>query len=113
MLLATRDAGIASVAGDLAGRHRNADPTPADAQAEARVTGRDRASHRGPEVGIVDPVGGVGTEVDDVVAGPGNMVGDQVLEVEAGMVGTESDAHGVILPAGSRRSRSDQYAAPR
>ena len=42
---------------------------------------------------IIDAFGAVGAEVDDLVALLGEPAGELVLEVVAGMVGGEGDAH--------------------
>ena len=55
----------------------------------------DGAAHRFSEVRIVDPVGGVGAQVQDFVAQPAQLLGQSLLEVEACVVRADGDpGHG-------------------
>ena len=58
------------------------------------------------ELGVV--VGGVvlvAAVVDDVVTGPRPVILESVLKLEPGMVGTDVNTHGRIVPHANRRMR--------
>ena len=76
-------------AGDLVGGDGDSDPGAAHADPEVAVPEDHLAAHCGAEVRIVDGVGRVGTEVDDRVAVGGEMLADQLLQSQTGMVATQ------------------------
>lgn len=82
-------------AGDLVGGDADSDATTAEGDAKGPLAADDGSADRGAEVGVVDRIGGVRTDVDDLVAGLFQVDGDDLLESEACMIGTEHDAHEV------------------
>ncbi len=80
-------------AGNLVGGHRDADPRPAGADTQLSQALDDGSPHGGAEVGIVDRQVGVGgAQVRDDVAPPCELVFEDLLESEPGMVRAEGDA---------------------
>ncbi len=67
---------------------------PADDDAPFGASVDDGAAHRGGEVGVVDRSLIVGAEIEDRIPAVGKGPGEGLLEAEAGVVGSESDAHG-------------------
>ena len=109
----------AADASDLVGCHRDTNAAATDAQTGVGITVAHRPPDRSTEVGIIDPIIGVGAAVDDFMAGRPDVVGELLLEVEPGMIRTNSDAHAVILgptlalsPAFGRRRRSRPARSP-
>ena len=86
-------------AGDLVGGERHADAGAADQDAAIEFAGRDRAPDLGRVVGIVDRLVRVGAEVAVRRAQLVERVLDQFLQLEAGMVCANRDAHrrGIVL----------------
>ncbi len=80
--------------GDLAGGH--ADPDAASAHPDPAVG--PTLGHRPTDglavVRVVDRLGRVGAEVVDLVTGGPEVVGQETLELEAGMIGPDGDTHG-------------------
>ena len=94
---------------DFVGRHGNANAAAADTQTAVGLTITHGSPHGGAEVGVVDTIIGVGAAVDDVVATIPKVGGEPLLEMESGMVRSNSDAHSRIL--GRKRQRGRRSAS--
>lgn len=82
-------------AGHLARCHGDANPAAAHADPECCATGRNSSTHGSTEVGIVDSLSRVGSDVDNLVANPSEVLGHQILQRESCMVGADGDdGHG-------------------
>ena len=83
---------------DLVRGDRYTNPAATDTQTQVGFAGSDRATDRRSEVRVVDAIGAVGSEVDDLVPQLGK-VGDKFcLEVEPGVVAAGCNAsHGRTL----------------
>ena len=85
----------AANAADLVGHDLLAGATAAEDDAAVAIAGGNGARGRRDDVGIVDRrLGRVDAEVDHLVAGRRQPVGDEAFESEACMIGRQRDAHG-------------------
>src|SRR5436190_12126733 len=93
---------------DLGGRDRDPGARPADQDAAVGLPLDDRAPDREGHIGIVDRLGGVGPQVDDLVALVLQYRDDLLLEREARVVEAAGDPHD-----GATDSLAASSAAPR
>ena len=84
----------AADAADLVGNDLLAGAAAAQDDAELALAGCHGARGWRDDVGIVDRLGRIDAEVDHLVAGQGQPVGDRLLQREAGVVGRQGNAHG-------------------
>jgi acetyl-CoA C-acetyltransferase len=83
---------------DLVGRHADPDSTAAHENPALGLASGHSLAHSGAEVGIVDPIVGVGPEVGHDMAFGLEMLHELLLEREARVVGTDGDrCHATIV----------------
>jgi len=101
-------------AGDLVGRHGDADARATGAHTQFGLTGDHRPPHRRPEVRVVDRHGGIKrAQVGDVMPTLRQLGLQDLFQVEPTVVRTEGDAHREEVYRGARRPfRRDPVASP-
>src|SRR5262249_14060289 len=80
-------------AGDLVGGHGSADAAAANQNAAFTLAAQQAERNRFSEVRVIDRLGAVGTGVVDLMPPEPQMIGQDLLQVVAGMIGTDGDAH--------------------
>ena len=91
----------ATDAADLVGNDGLAGAAAAHHDAEVALAGGNRARRRSDVVRIVDRLGRIDTEVDDLVAGQGEPFGDWLFQREAGVIGRQGNAHDLTVANGA------------
>jgi hypothetical protein len=82
-----------SDASHLISRHRRADATSADQHPTVRTAIEYRLSDGLCEIGIIDGIRAVGPHIHNPVAQFSQVVGQDTLQLESGMVRTDCDVH--------------------
>lgn len=82
---------------DLVGGQADADASAADQDAQVDVTVSNCLAHLVAGDGVVEALGGVGAKVHDLAAALLQVLGDDVLELDGGVVVTDTDLHGWFL----------------
>ena len=82
---------------DLVGSEANANASAADQDAQVDVAVSHSLTHLVTGDGVVKALGGVGAKVHDLAAALLQVLGDDVLELDGGVVVTDTDLHGWFL----------------
>ena len=82
---------------DLVGGKANADAGTADQDTQVDVTVGYGLAHLVAGDGVIEALGGVGAKVDDLAAALLQVLGNDVLELDGGVVVTDTDLHGWFL----------------
>ena len=82
---------------DLVGSQANSDTGATDEDAQVDVAVGNGLTHLVAGDGVVKALGGVGAKVHDLAAALLQVLGDDVLELDGGVVVTDTDLHGWFL----------------
>ena len=82
---------------DLVGGQADADASAANQDAQVDVTVSNCLAYFVAGDGVVEALGGVGAKVHDLAAALLQVLGDDVLELDGGVVVTDTDLHGWFL----------------
>ena len=82
---------------DLVGSQANPDAGATDEDAQVDVAVGNGLTHLVAGDGVVKALGGVGAKVHDLAAALLQVLGDDVLELDGGVVVTDTDLHGCFL----------------
>ena len=82
---------------DLVGSQANSDTGATDEDAQVDVAVGNGLTHLVAGDGVVKALGGVGAKVHDLAAALLQVLGDDVLELDGGVIVTDTDLHGWFL----------------